>query len=188
MGLVRRALSWLVVLPLAVGGSQLAHAEAYRLVYADPHERAHVLDGSGHAYFSYAPAAFALALAVLLCGLAGWLAHARRGRSIALATWPFAAVPLLTFLVQEHVERGTLAGVLAEPTTLVGLLLQLPFALLAFAVARLLLRVVEALAVARVRRPRIRARTRSLRPATPMLPPLPRLAFGVAQRGPPRAR
>mgnify|MGYP006170288605 CR=1 FL=1 len=42
---MRRASSWLIALPLALGGSQLAHAEAYRLVYADPHERFQPLPG-----------------------------------------------------------------------------------------------------------------------------------------------
>ncbi len=182
---VRRVSSWLVALPLALGGSQLAHAEAYRLVYADPHERAHALDATGHAYLAYAPAAAALALALLLCGLIGWFLHARGGRTTAVATWPFAAVPLLTFVAQEHLERGSLVGVLTEPTTVVGLALQLPFALLAYGLARLLLRVVDALALAASRRPRLRPDARQPRPGTCTLVPLPRLAFGVAQRGPP---
>ena len=188
MGPVRRASSWLIALPLALGGAQLAHAEAYRLVYADPHERAHALDATGHAYLSYAPAAAALALALLLCGLTRRFVHARGGRTAAVAAWPFAAVPLLTFLAQEHLERGSLVGVLAEPTTVVGLLLQVPFALLAYGFARLLLRAVDGLALVARRRPRLRAEARSPRPLTPALFPLPPLAFGVAQRGPPRAR
>ena len=184
MGPMRRITTWLLTLPLAIGGSQLAHAEAYRLVYADTHERSHVLAESGHGYLQHFPFAVALGLAVI--GVA--LVSRARGRTGELAAWPFAAIPVATFALQETLERGGDLSALIEPTTLVGLALQLPFALLAYAVARLLLQAVDALA-ARLR-PAPRSRRTSLFPL-PLelrLSPLPRLAFGLAQRGPPRSR
>jgi hypothetical protein len=186
MQVMRQTLSWLIGAPLALVGSQLAHAEAYRLVYRNPHERAHELQASGHGYLEHAPLALALLLALVACGLTLRLLGARAGRGRELALWPFAVLPVLTFVLQEHLERGTLGGVLAEPTTVVGLLLQLPFALLAYVVARLLLRAADALA-GTVAPPRLRrTATHLLAPSSAVLPRTPRLAFGTAQRGPPR--
>ena len=61
-----------------------------------------------------------------------------------MPAWPFAVLPPLAFALQEHLERLLHAGAVPwtavlEPTFLPGFLLQLPFALLAFAVARALL-------------------------------------------------
>src|SRR3990172_8727238 len=73
---------------------------------------------------------------------------ARRGR--APAAWPFAAVALGGFAVQEHLERLVHTGepplLVTWPVFLLGLALQLPFALAAYLVARALLHVAQALA------------------------------------------
>ncbi len=183
MVIVRRSALWLLTLPLAVGGSQIAHAQAYRIVYADPHDRAHALASSGHAYLEHAPLAVALGLAFV--GVA--LVARARGAGGRLATWPFAAVPVATFLLQEVLERGGDFSAVPEPTTLVGLVLQLPFALLAYTAALLLLRVVDALVLGGGTR-RALGGTAALRvPIDLHLTPLPALAVGHAQRGPPRS-
>ena len=76
-------------------------------------------------------------------------ADAARGRSQrALPAWAFALLPLVGFTLQEHLERWLASGVLpwhefAAPTFLPGLALQLPFGLLAYLAARLLLRAAE---------------------------------------------
>ena len=89
MGPMRRITTWLLTLPLAIGGSQLAHAEAYRLVYADTHERSHVLAESGHGYLQHFPFAVALGLAVIGVALVS-RARGRTGgaRSVALRRNP----------------------------------------------------------------------------------------------------
>lgn len=183
---MRRTATWLLTLPLAAGGSQLAHAEAYRIVYADPHERSHALATSGHAYLEHAPFALAVGIALVLAAL---VSHARARRGTRLAAWPFAVFPIAVFVLQEVLERGGQASALVEATTLVGLALQLPFAALAYAVARLLLHAVDVLTR---EQPRVPQRSRRavvlLRPTQLHTAPLPRLAFGVAQRGPPRRR
>jgi hypothetical protein len=56
----RRTIAWLLTMPLAVVGSQLAHALAYRLMTPSDAERAHELAATGHAYLSYAPVVLAV--------------------------------------------------------------------------------------------------------------------------------
>jgi hypothetical protein len=48
--LSRRGVVWLLTLPLAVVGSQLGHALAYRLITSNEAERDHELTATGHAY------------------------------------------------------------------------------------------------------------------------------------------
>ena len=104
---------------------------------------------SGHGYMSLLPFALGVAAAVTLLSLALAAADAARGRrGRPLPAWAFALLPLVAFTVQEHLERWLSSGVFpwhaaAEPTFLPGLALQLPFGLLAYLAARLLLRAAE---------------------------------------------
>jgi hypothetical protein len=158
---------WLVSLPFMAAGCLAAHSLAYHLVSARE-ER--------HGYLAFAP---------LLLGLLGALAIVGvllRGRS--LSPFACAALPPLAFVVQEHVERLEL--VLTEPAFLVGLALQLPFALAALVAARAFLsaadRVLRALGG---RRPPVRLR---IAPPPPVLVALLRstLLPGVrSSRAPP---
>ena len=146
----RRNVVWLLTLPLAVLGSQVAHALAYRL--ASGGDVSHELASSGHAYLDYAPLALGvcavlvvLALARELLGVLG--GDAGSGRPSAVT---FAVLAPAVFVAQEHFERlahdGALPTLVLEKTFLLGLALQLPFALVAFALARLLLRATRAVA------------------------------------------
>lgn len=192
---MRRVLAWLLAIPLMVAGSQVAHVVAYRLVYPDAHVRLQALVASGHSYFDYAPAALGLAAAAILVSLAFAVADSSRGRAPrSLPPWAFAVVPPLAFVLQEHLERWLHGGVfpwytVLDPTFLLGLLLQLPFALLAYLAARLLLRAAErvgcALAPRRERRRFAVSLSSLLLPAAPVLPRLSVLARCDAQRGPP---
>lgn len=185
---MRRLFVWLVALPLAVGAAQAAHEFDYRLVVPDAHERAHLLAATGHEYFSAYPLLAAAALAALVLGLAGRIA----GGGASTARWPFAALPFGVFALQEPLERALHSGALdlssfAEPTFAVGLALQIPFAALAWALARLLLQAADAVAAVLRRSP-----PRSYGAAAPLLLPasvhLPRrapLACALAGRGPP---
>lgn len=117
---------------------------------------------------------------------------ARRRRGGELSPWLFFVLPPLAFVVLEIAERLLRAEVFPfhaalEPRFLAGLLLQLPFGLLALLVARALMRVVEQIvrALARAPRPRLGTPPRwSLRQAWD-LPRIPALALGYQQRGPP---
>jgi hypothetical protein len=187
-------LSWLLAVPIVLAGAQLAHAVDYWLIAPDAHERAELLDGTGHGYFSYLPFAVALLAGLALASFAAVSWDARRGgRAAVLDRWPLALLPLATFVVQEHLERylhdGTFPwSAVVEPTFLVGFVLQIPFALAAYFVARLLLRVADA--IGRARRDRIAPRPAGLGALAPASVALARrnpLAGGHPSRGPPAA-
>ena len=144
---MRRWTLWAVVVPLMLAGTEVAHALAYRIVYPIAAVRWHVLATSGHGYMGYAPLVFGVGSAVLLAGLASTVADTvRRRPARPLPAWTFALLPIAGFTVQEFTERLLATNALPwwmfeQPTFRVGLLLQLPFALLAYCVARVLLRV-----------------------------------------------
>jgi hypothetical protein len=128
---------WLVSIPFMAAGCLAAHSLAYHLVDARA-ER--------HGYLAFAP----LALGVL--GALALLGAVRRGR--ARSPFPFAFLPPLAFVVQEHAERLDL--VVTEPAFLVGLVLQLPFALAALVASRAFLGLADLVAAALAPRPRPR--------------------------------
>jgi hypothetical protein len=190
----RRGLAWLLALPLMTAGSLTAHGLAYRLAVPDPAVRAQLLRGSGHGYLAAAPFVLGICLALVLAGIAAYAARAARGAPAGrAASWPLALLPLLGFAFQEHLER-LLAGQAAldlasDPVFLVGLALQLPFALLALAAARAFGRAAETLgrALAPGRPQRLRPRPEAVRPGTEIvIGPRPPLALARSERGPPR--
>jgi hypothetical protein len=131
---VNRTRVWLVVSPVLAGGVLVAHSLAYRLTGTptDPF----------HSYLEHVPQ---ILLLLTLAGLA--LGGVGRG----LHAPPAAAFPIL-----ERIVHG--AGVpllFATPAFLVGLLLQIPFALAAWALARWLLGAVRATRRHRPRRSRL---------------------------------
>jgi hypothetical protein len=189
---MRGLVAWLLTLPLTAGGLFLAHELSYRAVEPHTHDRAALLEATGHGYFEHVPLAAAFGASLLLVGITLTVASAvRRAAAVRLRIWPFAALPPLAFAVQEHSERMVHTGDLSfatalEPTFVLGLLLQAPFALAAFLLARALL----AVAV------RIAARLASAAPAPTFTILVPRvrrpdlarrsvLARGWAGRAPP---
>ena len=161
---MRRSLAWFVAVPLMLAGSQAGHALAYRFAYPDVPVRMQVLLATGHGYLRWLPLAFGIAASVVALSLLVAAVDAARGRGPrGLPAWAFALLPPLAFGVQEHLERLLHTGVFpwheaGTPTFLPGLALQLPFALLAYAAARLLLHTAERAgrAVARIAPPRPR--------------------------------
>jgi hypothetical protein len=141
-------------LPLAVVGSQLAHALAYRLVIRDDTELAHELAASGHGYLAYAPIALAVCVALVAFALIRELqisVLARRPSRSRPSALSFAVLAPTIFVAQEYLERlvhegGFPVDVVLEKTFVLGLVLQLPFALAAYVLARLLLRATRAVA------------------------------------------
>jgi hypothetical protein len=129
---VNRTRVWLVISPVVAAGVLVAHALAYRLTSTptDPF----------HAYLGHAPQI------LLLLAIAGVVVVAFGSPRDAPPAHVFPVVALVTFVVQEHVERLVHGGVpilATSPAFLVGLALQLPVALLAWALARWLLRAVS---------------------------------------------
>jgi len=185
---VRRALTWLIALPVIVVGSQVAHALAYWWAYPETDLRALMLERSGHGYLVWAPVAVGLLLAIELLALAVDVVDRVRSRPPRqLPPWAFLVIPALCFTVQEHV--GTFPWWTSlEPSFWRGLVLQIPLGLVAYAVARLLSRAASAVAdavVARSRRTAARpARARIVFPFV-QLPRLAPLAGAAAGRAPP---
>lgn len=191
----RRALPWLLAVPMLVAGSLVAHSLAYRLAHPGEHARESALAAAGHGYLAQAPLVLGALTAFLLAGLvvAGRIG-ARREAFPALPAWPLGLLPLVAFTVQEHVERALATGTLpldavTERSFLLGLALQVPFGLASLALGRWLGR--SAVAAGAVLAP-VSGRVRSL--PRPMLVPVPRstrlvrcapLVAGFALRAPP---
>jgi hypothetical protein len=172
---VRRPLVWLTGAPFIAGGVVVAHALAYELTGTP--------DGNVHHYLRHAPQV----LTVL--ALAG-LATAGLARRIErLGAWPYPAAALLAFVLQEHVEQlahtGRVPWVVTTPVFVVGLLLQLPVAVLAWLLARWLLSGTAGLAP--LRRAHVPWLELELS-APPGIAPITRVVRATPARGPPRLR
>lgn len=192
---MKRQLPWLIALPLAVVGTLAGHSVGYWAAVPDAHERAHVLASTGHGYLDYVPLVLALCGALAALGFVAHALAAFRGRDTTGGTRIklVAALAPGAFVLQELIERyvhdGHLHWQLAVSAPfLLGLATQVPFALLAAAIAFALStaarRVAQAIRAARLPRPRGTALT--LRSWLSVdLPPEPALARGYAGRGPP---
>ena len=185
-------LAWMLSLGLAAAGGLAAHALAYRI--AEPHaERRHrLLESTGHGYLDVKLlGSLCVALTVLAfagCVFAGVRRHTRP------PLWLFALAPPVGFALQEHAERmlhqdSFSAGTVFEPTFLAGLLLQLPFAVVALLFARALLVAAGVLARELGAPPRLRpAQDASLAvPTGYWIPAAPTLVGARGQRAPPHA-
>jgi hypothetical protein len=189
----RRGHAWLLALPLVTVGSLLAHAVAYRIAAPQPDARASLLETTGHGYLSATPFLLGTCLAFLVAGLLAIVLRSWRGAATPPASWPLALLAPLGFAAQEHLERlvatGSFPSELAgQPTFLVGIALQLPFALAALLAARGLGRAAEAVGRAIATAAPTRHRLRASAPtavATLPLPLRPALASGCSGRGPP---
>jgi len=188
---MRRSAAWLAAVPLMLGGSQLAHALAYRIAYPQAHVRVLEMLATGHSYFTRLPIALAAAGACLLVSLAVTAVDAARGRSARpLPAWAFALLPPLAFALQETLELSAHTGTFAwrailAPTFVPGILLQLPFALLMYLIVRALLRVAERVGLA-LRRPLSPARRVPDFAPAPSAPVVRLLAGRRLARAPPR--
>jgi hypothetical protein len=139
--MVSRRVTWVVSLPLAVASWLGAHCLAYWLVApaAEHHMGLHA--EQGHAYLGYGPAVGLLGIALVLAGVVLCVGEGLRGRRAGRPpVLLFVLLPPVGFAIQEHLERWIASGqlpydVVAEPTFLVGLSLQLPFALAALVLA-----------------------------------------------------
>ena len=190
---MRRSVAWLVAVPLMLAGSQAAHSLAYALVFPQRSVRLHALAAAGHGYLSWLPLCFGIVGAGALVALAMAAADAARGRHVRDLPPPaFALLPPAAFALQELLELSLHTGAFGwravlAPTFAPGLLLQLPFAALAYLAARALLLAAERVGRALARpTPRARAVVRVAAPATTFLCS----RFGSASRAaraPPRA-
>ncbi len=149
---MRRLLALLVTLPLVLAGSLAAHQLGFAFAAPEAGRRGRLLAETGHSYLAHLPIVLVVLLtAVAAGGCLAVRAELRDPGAAAARAWPYALVAPVAFALQEHLERllhtGALPlGVVGEPAFLAGLALQLPFALLAVLLARLVLRSARRLA------------------------------------------
>ncbi len=169
---MNRSLVWLVVSPVVAAGVLIAHALAYRLTGTptDPL----------HGYLEHAPQV------LLVLAVAGVILAALGARVNAPPARAFPLVAVATFVIQEHLERlvhgGGVPILVTSPAFLVGLALQIPVALVAWALARWLLAAVHAVH----RLTRTRVRTGLVRVAVPIITLDPIDVRIPPGRGPPK--
>ncbi len=123
----RRALAWILVTPIAAAGVLATHALAYSATGT--------ATGPAHDYLAHAPQVVGLLASIGLVGLGV------QERSLCRSSaWWFVPLAPAGFVCQEHVERlahtGDLPWLLTTPAFLLGLLLQVPVALVCVLVVR----------------------------------------------------
>lgn len=189
-----RRLPWLVALPLIVAGSFAAHAVGYLLGPPDAHGEPGAHPEAVREGASVVPLSLGLVCAFVLVICVATLLGRARGRRGGVSPWCFFVLPPVGFALAELFERIASAETFPfdaslEPSFLLGLALQLPFAILAVVVARLLLavaaRVLRALADDASRSAGARYRPSFPAAVSVDLPRVPVLAAGHAGRGPP---
>jgi hypothetical protein len=184
---MRRAAAWLVALPLMLSATAAAHALDYRLVVPDAGARATLLAATGHNSSDWLPLVLAAGAATALVALAG-------SRGTTPRVGPFIALPSLTFVLQEHLERlmhdGAFPWHLAgDPTFAPGLALTIPFGFAAYFAARAVLDAAQAIGIAlEPRRFAYLTATQLPTPVGAVAVRVPVLASLHATRGPPAVR
>jgi hypothetical protein len=188
----RTRLVWLFCLPIAAIGGFVAHLAVYSLFVSGAGHAGH----ETHAHAAAAPAqggahlraCLAICGAILVVGLATAGTQAlRRGRPFRVPLWTFAFLPPVVFVLQEQLEALAGGAAFSEPAFVVGLVLQVPFALVTYLVARAVFAAGRALVRCRsLPRPRLAPFTISWLPVAPGATALaPVLARGHGQRAPP---
>jgi hypothetical protein len=136
---------WLVMLPLVAAGTE--GAASLVDAFAPQKYKTVELFSSSNSSHNLLPVAAALGAALLLCAVCSFATSAPAAPGLPRVM--FACLPPLAFALQEHVEyvigHGHVPWTLAvDPTFGAGLLLQIPFAVAAYVLARLLVAVAVA--------------------------------------------
>jgi hypothetical protein len=207
---MRRTLAWLVAAPLMAVGSYVAHCQVFASAAPAHHMLAHGGHGGAHgpAHHAHESGMTAIGLFGSVPFLLSCLAvvavflgvRVTRGLSrsprTTLSAWPFGVLAPLAFFLHHHFDHlvGTTSMPLSsfvEPAFLLGLLLQVPFGLAAFLVAKLLLRVadriVEAIVAWKAERRTREASGAGTPPFVARRPSIALLARAAAPRAPPLA-
>lgn len=152
-------LAWLVTLPIAAVGCEAAHALTNTIFGTADGDTGTLSLGTGRDD-DLATLIVSLAAVMVVVGLAGRAAGRSSPHRAAAARLPFALLAPVVFIVQEHAETllhtgAAPLGTVLQPTFLPGLLLQIPFALAGYAIARALVRLADGVRalIGRRRRP-----------------------------------
>ena len=163
---MRRRLPWVIALPLAFAGTWVAHLVGRALApgaiegseAAEQLERVTLPHGGPSTLAVAAVVAPVVAVALVVFVARLWTKARGRSWRGAGTVW-FTILPAVAYVSGELLERLTSGGseslslhALREPALLLALALQIPFGVVAYAVARLLLAAALAI-VARVRKP-----------------------------------
>lgn len=139
-----------ICIPVAILGCLLAHQAGYFLESPDQTARSLNLSRDGHGYMRdfvfMIPAIATLVMGGFLFALHGSMVS---NSPVSISPKPFAFTPAMVFLVQESAERvaiGDALAVLSEWSVIVGLVLQIPFGLIAYLLARLILQAADQVA------------------------------------------
>jgi hypothetical protein len=189
--MARARIALLLSLPLSACGMLLAHQLTWRVAAHDHDSEV------AHGYLRYGAIFVALAVAVVVVAATRQLVRTVGGGSLARAPSAvmFAVLPIVGFVFQEHLEHLVASRELEvtfflSPPFLIGVALQLPFALAALLVARLILAGIRTVATV----VREVATAPWLRPVAVSLVPIPSLvdlpqrrvlSFPRAGRAPP---
>jgi hypothetical protein len=142
--MTRRMAVWIIALPVTVASWLGAHCLAYSLVSPSANGYAGLHAEHGHTWLGNTPALAVWGVALVVAGLILCVGEGLRGRRPSGPPLRlFALLPPAGFVVQEHLEQLIATGsipahLVAEPTFLTGLALQLPFALAALLLTRAL--------------------------------------------------
>ena len=185
----RRLIAWLVAFPLMAAGTYLSHCYVYGYAAAGhAHHAASNAAQPGMAFFCGTPFLLACLAMVGISVAARSVQTLSERPGAALSAWPFGVLPVLGFLLHQWISAAD-TGMAVDPTFLAALLLQVPFGLAAYLVAKALLRLADRLgeALAPPRSARLRAVPRIAYPASALFVPH-RLALASASRprAPPR--
>jgi len=186
--LSRRDRVWLP--GIALGAVWLTHLGAYLLAEPDPHERAFLLDSTGHGYLSIVGP---IVVSVVIASIGGFVIDRSRSWATPLAVsyaeiaGRLAILQVLAFLGTEATERivhGVPVADLVQPAVGIGLVLQFATACLGALLLFGLARAVEAIHRS-LRAPRRATRVANRpRPATTVRRLIPGFG-GPTLRGPP---
>jgi hypothetical protein len=184
----RRA-AWVSAFVLTVAGGVLAHALTYEILGAHSGSHAgHAAGGANHWQLCLAVCASVSALGLVAAGVS----RLRAGSTLRIPLWIFGILPPAGFALQAHFEWALQPGrggyvVGLGASILLGVFIQIPFALAAYLAARGLVVLVAAVGS-------LRRSTRRRLVAAPRLAPsfdveaalsLFALASGHGQRAPP---
>jgi hypothetical protein len=142
--MTRRTAAWVISLPLVVASWLGAHCLAYWLVSPGAEQHMGMHAEHGHAWLGYTPALAVWGLTLVVAGVVLCVGEGLRGRRPSRPPVRlFALLPPVAFVAQEHLERLAGSGsiphdLVVEPAFLVGLALQLPFAVAALLLTRAL--------------------------------------------------
>jgi hypothetical protein len=174
-------------IPLALLACVFGHVAGYAAAGAGAGGQAvHAGERAVHGYLAYGPLFLALCASIAAAALGVRVAGRLRGH---LSPVPMALIGPFAFLVQELAERlaaGLPVSAVLELAVLAGLLAQVPCAVLAYRLARWLLRAADVLAAALGRSGPFAVSPPGLpRPARDSAPPRPLHRFTGHGRAPP---